>query len=238
MWRGHGFWAAWCRPVGSQANSWTVLLGQQVSSKGIKMGIIGSILKNPEDLTHLLKLKWASVAANRAIPSDPNLAFCYQMLGRVGQSFSVVILALELNLRNAVSTCIHLSSFRGRNTSLKANGFSTTSYRVFRDLNLRERYACFQHKKWKVSRVSSFIIRQAISGLVAPLKMIPLCRFACFIWSCEVSKLLVSFLFVYRMQSFRFRKSIELNYVRHLNQSPGLNLNRPSILQSFFCLHL
>jgi farnesyl-diphosphate farnesyltransferase len=68
-----------------------------------KMGIIGAILKNPEDLTHLLKLKMASMAASRAIPADPNLAFCYQMLGRVTPSFSVVIQALEPNLRNAVS---------------------------------------------------------------------------------------------------------------------------------------
>lgn len=68
------------------------------------MGIISAILKNPEDLTHLLKLKMASVAANRAIPADPNLAFCYQMLGRVTRSFSIVIQELEPGLRNAVST--------------------------------------------------------------------------------------------------------------------------------------
>lgn len=67
------------------------------------MGIIGAILKNPEDLHHLLKLKMASAAANRAIPSDPNLAFCYQMLRRVSGSFSIVILQLEPGLRNAVS---------------------------------------------------------------------------------------------------------------------------------------
>lgn len=67
------------------------------------MGIIGAILKNPEDLTHLLKLKMASVAASRAVPADPNLAFCYQMLGRVSRSFSVVIQYLDPNLRNAVS---------------------------------------------------------------------------------------------------------------------------------------
>jgi len=43
------------------------------------MWIFGAIFKNPEDFAHLLKLKVASVAANRAIPADPNLAFCYQV---------------------------------------------------------------------------------------------------------------------------------------------------------------
>jgi farnesyl-diphosphate farnesyltransferase len=75
------------------------------------MGIIGAILKNPEDLTHLLKLKMASVAANRAIPADPNLAFCYQMLGRVTRSFSIVIQELEPGLRNAV--CVFYLVLRG-----------------------------------------------------------------------------------------------------------------------------
>lgn len=72
------------------------------------MWIFGAILKNPEDFAHLLKLKVASVAANRAIPADPNLAFCYQMLGRASRSFSVVLQQLDPNLRNPVSlTYLH-----------------------------------------------------------------------------------------------------------------------------------
>uniref|UniRef100_A0A7I4FQR3 Squalene synthase n=2 Tax=Physcomitrium patens TaxID=3218 RepID=A0A7I4FQR3_PHYPA len=81
------------------------------SKQSFKMGIIGAILKNPEDLHHLLKLKMASAAANRAIPSDPNLAFCYQMLRRVSGSFSIVILQLEPGLRNAV--CVFYLVLRG-----------------------------------------------------------------------------------------------------------------------------
>ncbi|CAM6011553.1 unnamed protein product [Sphagnum balticum] len=66
------------------------------------MGIVRAMLKHPEDLPGLLKLKVASVAASRAIPSDPNLAFCFQMLRRVSHSLSLVIQQLSPDLRNAV----------------------------------------------------------------------------------------------------------------------------------------
>jgi len=75
------------------------------------MWIFGAIFKNPEDSAHLLKLKVASVVANRAIPSDPNLAFCYQVLGRVNRSFSVVLQQLNPNLRNPV--CVFYVVLRG-----------------------------------------------------------------------------------------------------------------------------
>jgi farnesyl-diphosphate farnesyltransferase len=69
------------------------------------MGIVRAMLKHPEDLPGLLKLKVASVAASRAIPSDPNLAFCFQMLRRVSHSLSLFIQQLSPDLRNAVRIC-------------------------------------------------------------------------------------------------------------------------------------
>ena len=95
------------RTIGSQASAKNLLLIRAAElSKDVKMWIFGAIFKNPEDFAHLLKLKMASVAANRAIPSDPNWAFCYQILGRTCRSFSIVLQQLSPNLRNAVSTCI------------------------------------------------------------------------------------------------------------------------------------
>jgi farnesyl-diphosphate farnesyltransferase len=75
------------------------------------MWIFGALFNNPEDFAHLLKLKMASVAANRAIPSDPNWAFCYQMLGRTCRSFSIVLQQLSPNLRNAA--CVYYLVLRG-----------------------------------------------------------------------------------------------------------------------------
>lgn len=78
------------------------------------MWIFGAILENPEDFAHLLKLKMASMAAKIAIPSDPNLAFCYQILGRTCRSFSIVLQQLSPNLRNPVSTYIPASALLQR----------------------------------------------------------------------------------------------------------------------------
>jgi farnesyl-diphosphate farnesyltransferase len=74
------------------------------------MWIFGAIFKNPEDFAHLLKLKMASVAASRAVPSDPNWAFCYQSLGRICRSFTIVLQQLNPNLRNSVSNSIRVSA--------------------------------------------------------------------------------------------------------------------------------
>lgn len=66
------------------------------------MGSLGAILKHPDDLYPLLKLKMAVKHAEKQIPSEPHWAFCYSMLPRASRSFALVIQQLGTELRNAV----------------------------------------------------------------------------------------------------------------------------------------
>lgn len=66
------------------------------------MGILRAILKHPEDIYPLLKLKVAAQYAEKQIPSQPHWAFCYIMLHKVSRSFSLVIQQLPVELRDAV----------------------------------------------------------------------------------------------------------------------------------------
>ena len=66
------------------------------------MGSIGAILKHPEDVPALVRMKIAQKHALKQIPSEPDLAFCFTMLQRVSRSFAFVIQQLGPDLRNAV----------------------------------------------------------------------------------------------------------------------------------------
>ena len=66
------------------------------------MGSLGAVLKNPDDLFPLLKLKRAMKHAEKQIPPKPHLGFCYSMLHKVSRSFALVIQQLDTNLHNAV----------------------------------------------------------------------------------------------------------------------------------------
>jgi farnesyl-diphosphate farnesyltransferase len=70
------------------------------------MGSLGAILKNPDDLYPLLKLKMAARHAEKQIPPEPHWAFCYTMLQKVSRSFAMVIQQLDSELRNAVSPTV------------------------------------------------------------------------------------------------------------------------------------
>ncbi|XP_061957567.1 squalene synthase 2 isoform X2 [Populus nigra] len=78
------------------------------------MGSLGAILKHPDDLYPLLKLKMAAKHAEKQIPSEPHWAFCYSMLHRVSRSFAFVIQQLGTELRNAV--CIFYLVLRALDT--------------------------------------------------------------------------------------------------------------------------
>ncbi|XP_011047498.1 PREDICTED: squalene synthase isoform X1 [Populus euphratica] len=78
------------------------------------MGSLGAILKHPDDLYPLLKLKMAARHAEKQIPSEPHWAFCYSMLHRVSRSFALVIQQLGTELRNAV--CIFYLILRALDT--------------------------------------------------------------------------------------------------------------------------
>ncbi|KAK4378302.1 hypothetical protein RND71_000164 [Anisodus tanguticus] len=67
------------------------------------MGTLRAILKNPDDLFPLMKLKLAARHAEKQIPPEPHWGFCYSMLHKVSRSFALVIQQLPVELRDAVS---------------------------------------------------------------------------------------------------------------------------------------
>ncbi|XP_011004277.1 PREDICTED: squalene synthase-like [Populus euphratica] len=75
---------------------------------------LGEILKHPDDLYPLLKLKMAAKHAEKQIPSEPHWAFCYSLLHRVSRSFAPVIQQLGTELRNVV--CIFYLVLRALDT--------------------------------------------------------------------------------------------------------------------------
>lgn len=81
---------------------------------GRRMGSIRTILKHPEDVPALVRMKIAQTHALKQIPSEPDLAFCFTMLQRVSRSFAFVIQQLGPDLRNAV--CIFYLVLRGLDT--------------------------------------------------------------------------------------------------------------------------
>lgn len=48
------------------------------------MGIVRTIIDQPEEFSPLVQMAWAAHKAKR-LPKDPNLAFCYDMLNRVSR---------------------------------------------------------------------------------------------------------------------------------------------------------
>lgn len=67
------------------------------------MGSLRAILKHPDDLYPLVKLKLAARHAEKQIPREPHWGFCYAMLHKVSRSFALVIQQLDTDLRDAVS---------------------------------------------------------------------------------------------------------------------------------------
>ena len=48
------------------------------------MGLIRSMVDQPEEVAPLVQMAWAAHKAKR-LPKEPNLAFCYGMLNQVGR---------------------------------------------------------------------------------------------------------------------------------------------------------
>ncbi|XP_062025155.1 squalene synthase 2 isoform X2 [Rosa rugosa] len=78
------------------------------------MGSLGAMLKHPDDIYPLLKLKMAARNIEKQIPPEPHWAFCYTMLHKVSRSFALVIQQLDTELRNAV--CIFYLVLRALDT--------------------------------------------------------------------------------------------------------------------------
>nr|ADX01171.1 putative squalene synthase [Bacopa monnieri]QWT77154.1 squalene synthase [Bacopa monnieri] len=66
------------------------------------MGSLRAILKHPDDLYPMVKLKLAVRNAEKQIPPEPHWGFCYTMLHKVSRSFALVIQQLDTDLRDAV----------------------------------------------------------------------------------------------------------------------------------------
>nr|DAD46930.1 TPA_asm: hypothetical protein HUJ06_016867 [Nelumbo nucifera] len=78
------------------------------------MGSLGTVLKHPDDIYPLFKLKMAARNVGKQIPPEPHWGFCYKMLHKVSRSFSLVIQQLGPELRNAV--CIFYLVLRALDT--------------------------------------------------------------------------------------------------------------------------
>lgn len=84
---------------------------------------LGTILKHPDDVYPLFKLKMAVNHAQKQIPPEPHWAFCYNMLHKVSRSFGLVIQQLGTELRNAV--CIFYLVLRALDTVEDDTGVPT-----------------------------------------------------------------------------------------------------------------
>nr|XP_009590360.1 squalene synthase-like [Nicotiana tomentosiformis] len=65
------------------------------------MGIIGDIVRHPNEICPLMKLLLIAKLAEKQILSKPHWSFCYLMLRNISRSFSLVIQQLPLELRDA-----------------------------------------------------------------------------------------------------------------------------------------
>ncbi|XP_019086991.1 PREDICTED: squalene synthase 1 isoform X2 [Camelina sativa] len=72
------------------------------------------MLRYPDDIYPLLKMKRAIEKAEKQIPPEPHWGFCYSMLHKVSRSFSLVIQQLNTDLRNAV--CVFYLVLRALDT--------------------------------------------------------------------------------------------------------------------------
>ncbi|CAA3017326.1 squalene synthase-like, partial [Olea europaea subsp. europaea] len=63
------------------------------------------ILRYPNDLYPLLKMKMTTMHAKKHIPSESHWGFCYTMLHKISRSFPLLIQGLHTDLRDAV--CIY-----------------------------------------------------------------------------------------------------------------------------------
>ncbi|KAK6120937.1 hypothetical protein DH2020_045321 [Rehmannia glutinosa] len=83
----------------------TVRIGE-FSHGRVKMVSLRAILRHPDDLYPMVKLKLAARQAEKQIPPEPHWAFCYTMLHKVSRSFGLVIQQLDTDLRDADDTSI------------------------------------------------------------------------------------------------------------------------------------
>ncbi|MCD7464301.1 squalene synthetase-like protein [Datura stramonium] len=94
------------------------------------MGTLRAILKNPDDLYPLMKLKLAARHAGLN-PAGATLGFLLPMLHKVSRSFALVIQQLPVELRDAV--CIFYLVLRALDTVVNVFSCGTKEYKVLMD---------------------------------------------------------------------------------------------------------
>ncbi|DBA93310.1 hypothetical protein WJX79_008701 [Trebouxia sp. C0005] len=77
------------------------------------MGIVRTILNQPEEFPPLVRMAWAAHKAKQ-LPKEPHLACCYDLLNLVGRSFPIVVQQLPTELRDPV--CIFYLVLRALDT--------------------------------------------------------------------------------------------------------------------------
>ncbi|KAF8020231.1 hypothetical protein BT93_G0820 [Corymbia citriodora subsp. variegata] len=86
------------------------------------MGSLGAVLKHPNELYPLLKLKMEARNAEKKIPQQPHWRFCYSMLRKFSKTFAFVIEQLPTKLRDSV--CILYLVLRALDTVEDDTGIS------------------------------------------------------------------------------------------------------------------
>lgn len=62
-----------------------------------------NVIKHPNEVYPLLKLKMVAKKAEKQIPADPHWGFCYSILPKVSNSLALLIPELSTNSRDVVS---------------------------------------------------------------------------------------------------------------------------------------
>ena len=58
------------------------------------MGVLSTVIHQPEELPPLVQMAWAAHKAAR-LPKERNLAFCYDMLNKVGRRCTRFLMCLH-----------------------------------------------------------------------------------------------------------------------------------------------
>ncbi|KAI4297660.1 hypothetical protein L6164_037542 [Bauhinia variegata] len=93
------------------------------------MGSLGAVLRHPEEIFPMLKLKMEMKNAEKQVPEKPHWAFCYTMLRKVSRSFAFTIQQLDSHqLRDSILILYLVLRALDTTTEECMNGFISTQY--------------------------------------------------------------------------------------------------------------
>nr|XP_033509888.1 squalene synthase-like [Nicotiana tomentosiformis] len=109
------------------------------------MGMMGKIMRHPDEVYPLMKLMLAAKLIEKGTPLQPHWAFCNTTLHKVSRSFALLIQQLPTDLRNAV--CVYYLVLRVLDT-VEDDTSLATEVRV---PILRNVYCHFYDREWHFS---------------------------------------------------------------------------------------